>query len=265
MEARLVNGEIFQKLVDGVRSVVHELNFRCTEDGMTANSLDDSNTVYIDIDLRADGFDEYMCDCEEGKHHKLGLNLEYFQKAMKIGFAGDSLFLRYMHNDENLHITWSSQSEERESEFQCRLMDQNVFEDYPPPGDDSSFVVEMNSTVLSKIITSYATMATSVEFTVDRKSLKLAIMGVDHLDGIVNHHIGNREGHELTITKTGNTRSITQTFRIGSWVKFMKSAGLSRLVKLVFTSEDSPCCVEYNLGDLGHVRYFITPDIIRDD
>jgi hypothetical protein len=36
-------------------------------------------------------------------------------------------------------------------------------------------------------------MATSVEFTVDRKSLKLAILGVDLLDGIVNHHIGNRE------------------------------------------------------------------------
>lgn len=263
MEARLSNGEIFQKLIDGARSVVHELNFKCTQEGLRANSMDDSSTIYIDIALNAEGFDEYFC--EDGDDQKIGLNLEYFQKAMKVGFNGDSLFLRYLHNDENLHVTWTSNGDERESEFQCRLMDQSILEDYPTPQNDKAFVVDMNSHVLSKIINSYASMATSVEFTVDRKSLKLAILGVDLLDGIVNHHIGNREGHELTIEKRSDIDSICQTFKLGSWVKFMKSASLSHSVRLIFTGEDSPCIVEYSMGDLGHVRFFVTPDIPMDD
>merc|ERR1711870_94776 len=115
-------------------------------------------------------------------------------------------------------------------------------------------------------INSYASMATSVEFTVDAKNLQLAVLGVDLLDGMVNHHIGNREGHELTIEKKSNdVRQITQTFKIGSWVKFMKSASLNHLVKLIFTGKESPCIVEYSMGDLGHVRFFVTPEINMDE
>jgi len=253
--AHFDDSTVFQKIIDGVRHVVNDISFIITPQGIQATGADDSVSNLVDINLLKEGFAEFY----GSERTRIGMNLDIFNQAMKMGFAGDLLTLQNDAGDENLKVKFQSPKEDRQSDFEVRLIDASVMDTFEPPKLKPAFTVEMNSSVLSKFINSFSSMGpTSITMTVKSDGLTLTLTGVELLDGTVSHSVSYDESHELKIEKHGDSNEMIQTFDLQSWVKFCRGsmASITNLVTVYFQSEN-PCVVEYDLGDLGYLRFYV--------
>lgn len=251
--AHFDDSTLFQKIIEGVRHVVADLSFVVTPQGIQATGADDSVSNLVDINLAKDGFAEFY----GSEMTRIGMNLDTFNQVLQIGFAGDHLTLQNDAGDENLKVTFQSPSEDRQSDFEVRLIDTSTMDTFEPPPLKPDFTVKMNSAVLRKLINGYQSMnPTGVTMTVSSGQLTLTVLGVELLDGKVSHTITEQEGHELRIEQHGDIAEMIQSFDLRSWVNFCRNASISNLVTIYFQAED-PCVVEYDLNDLGHMRFYV--------
>jgi len=252
-KAHFDDSTLFQKIIQGVRHVVDDLSFIVTPSGIQATGADDSVSNLVDINLKKEGFAEFY----GSEMTRIGMNLDTFNQVMKIGFPGDLLTLQNESGDENLKVKFQSPKEDRQSDFEVRLIDTSAMDSFDPPPLKPDYCVEMNSSILSKFINSYASMnPTGVTMKVNAESFTLTLIGVELLDGQVSHTICHEENHELNIEKRGDNEEMIQSFDLRSWVKFCRNSSISHLVKIYF-QEENPCVVEYDLNDLGYMRFYV--------
>jgi len=244
---------LFTKVIEGVKNVVEDLSLAITESGIRCTGADEALANLVDINFRKEG----CVDFEGRESTQLGLSLDTLGKALKVGFPQDQLTIQNFEGNENLLVKFESKYGDRTSDFEVRLLSTEAMDMIQPPPINPDFTVEMNSSVLRNLVGNYASMnPTGVTFTVSGGELKMTLHGVELLDGTVAHSVALEEGHELQIEVHSDAESMTQTFDLRSWVKFCKCGGLCSTTKLFF-QDDHPAIIEYSLGDLGHLRFYV--------
>ena len=58
-EARLVQGNLFKKLLESVKELLNEATWDCSDTGIQLQAMDNSHVSLVSVSLRADGFDKF--------------------------------------------------------------------------------------------------------------------------------------------------------------------------------------------------------------
>jgi len=241
------------------------------KDCMKINAVDPTKTVLINLKL--DNFSSFVC-----KKSKvlLGVNLGCFYKLIKSMGKNDILTLGVDHDNKNyLNIKIESPNEQKESEFDMKLLDLDETK-MSIPEITFDTVITMDSQEFNKLCREMNNIADYVEIkcltdkiiftcrgdiasrtTTYRASTKNEDGSDENETNLVNISFANTKG------KNSNIPQIVQgIFELKNLVLFSKCAALCNDIE-IYMKNNFPLVIKYTVATLGRILLCLTP--IKED
>jgi proliferating cell nuclear antigen len=257
-EAKLATSVILKKVIDAVKDLLNDAQWECTESGMALQAMDSSHVALVSLKLRAEGFEEYRCD----RSLNMGVNLANMSKIIKCAANDDSVTLRAQEDGDTITLLFEAPNQERQSEFEIKLMDLDS-EHLGIPDTDYSCIVTMPSSEFSRNCRDLSQLGDSMCITCTKSGVSFSSKG-DLGSGTVRLAQTANADKEEDKVQVDLREPCTVTFAIKYLNIFAKAAPLSPQVTLSL-SNDVPIVVEYKIEDMGYVRYYLAPKIDDED
>ncbi len=247
--AKLEKGELFKKIIDGIKDIVKSANFDITQAGIKMQAMDVAQVSLVSFCMKSECFSEYECD----ESLTVGINIESLAKILKCVKKDYSLTIKTGGDSD--HITFLIESREKESEFNLNIIsidcDDLVIEESEP---DS--VIEMNSSKFKEICTELNELGDAVTMN----------YGENCVEFITHGEIGEAKIKlkNCDETKIVSKKPMKLNFSINYLNHFCKCTNLDKKVKLSL-SDESYLSVEFRVGERGYIKFFLAPKIEEDE
>ncbi|KAI8902083.1 proliferating cell nuclear antigen, C-terminal domain-containing protein [Globomyces pollinis-pini] len=219
--------------------------------------MDTAHVSLIILLLRKSGFEHYRCD----RNVNLGLSLSSLGKILKAAGPDDILTLQAGEKSDYLTILFEGKND-RMCEYDLKLM--NIDADHlgvPEPEYDA--IVTMSSAEFKRICTDMKEISDNLTLSIDKEGIKFSVDG-DIGTGSVTLKAGSggsideKDEYEDTTTKIEVSKAVSVVLASKYLCNFAKATPLSKQVSLS-VSNDIPMLVQYRIGEIGHVRYYLAP------
>jgi len=257
-EAIFAKAATLKKIVDAVKELVTDAKFECTATGMSLQAMDNAHVSLVVLILKADGFDTYRCD----RSMSLGMNLDSVSKVLKNAGSDDNVTIRAEDDSDTVSFTFKSKDDKRESNFQLKLLEIDV-DSLGIPDTEYESIVKMSSSEFQKIVQNLGTWGESVLINTTKKGIKFSVEGEIGSGNVLVKQDKSSDDSDGGTTIVLN-KPVTLTFALAKLSSFTKATSLSSSVTLSLSS-DVPLSVEYNIPDLGYLRYYLAPKIDDGD
>lgn len=259
-EARLVQGSLLKKILDATKELVESANWDCSSNGISLQAMDSSHVSLVSLLLRSDGFEPYRCD----RNINLGINMVNMTKIMKCASNEDVITISSdTDSPDSIQFIFESKDQDRVSEYSMKLMDIDA-EHLGIPETEHEAVIKMPSAEFQRIIRDLATIGESVSIKVDKEGIKFSASG-ELGNGAVNlkqsSSADEKEEDQVVIDLQ---EPVELSFALRYLNMFSKATSLSDCVTLSM-SKDVPLVVEYRIGEMGYIRYYLAPKIEEDE
>jgi proliferating cell nuclear antigen len=234
---------------------VTEANFDCSTTGISLQAMDSSHVSLVALLLRADGFDHFRCD----RNISLGINLGSMGKVLKCCNNGDIVTLKADDNADAMTFMFENQSADRISDFELKLMDIDS-EHLGIPDTEYKSTVKMPAGEFQKICRDLSILGDTVTIAVAKDAVKFSVtgeMGSGNMTIKENNSVDTKEEEKVTVEAE---EPVTLNFALRYLNFFTKATPLSASVVL-HLSKDVPLVVEYQIEELGHIRFYLAPKI----
>ncbi|KAI8911841.1 proliferating cell nuclear antigen, N-terminal domain-containing protein, partial [Gorgonomyces haynaldii] len=261
LEATLREAGLFKKVLDAVKEVVSDANLECSEAGMALQSMDSSHVSLVSFLLRASGFEQYRCD----RSLNLGLSIVNLGKILKSCAPEDQLTIRADDNADHLDLTFESK-QNRTSEYNLKLMDIDSDSLATPEDLDYDAVVTMSAAEFQRIVKDMTVISDTVEIDVSKEGIRFSAEG-DMGSGSVLVPSGQAsidEKDEDLMCSITVKKPVVLAYALKYFVNFVKATPLAKRVTLSLSTE-IPLMVEYAVGEVGYVRFFLAPKMDDDE
>ncbi|KAG6963257.1 hypothetical protein JG688_00008230 [Phytophthora aleatoria] len=257
-EARLPQGRIVKLIVEAMKDLISEGNIDCTKSGLALQSMDGSHVSLVSLLLRAEGFEHYRCD----RNISLGVQTASLSKILKCSGNDDALSLSAEDNGDALNIMFEATSGDRVSDFSLKLMDIDS-EHLGIPGTEYVATVRMPAGEFQRICRDLQTMGDTCTIAVGKEGVKFSVSGDLGAGNITlkNNTAAEKESDRVIITME---EPVELTFALRYLNMFAKATPLSETVTLSM-SPGIPVVVEYAIGDMGYMRFYLAPKVEEDD
>lgn len=260
LEARFAEGGVFKKIIESFKDIINDANFEFSSGGMSLQSMDSTHVVLVMLLMRSDGFEKYRCD----RTMPIGINLNTLSKVIKCAGNDDSITIRADDGGETINFVFESSNGERVSDYDLKLMDLDV-ECLGVEDNESDCSLILPSDELQRICRDLSNLSETIEIDCIKDSVKFTAKGDLGTGSIILKSNASVDKEEAKVyTKI----SLKQPVNISVSVKFLsaftKATGLSPTVRMEVTAQ-SPMLVEYSLGEVGYVRFYLAPKIGEDD
>jgi len=257
-EARLISSGTLKKVLDSIKDLLNEATFDCSDSGIQLQAMDNSHVSLVSLSLRSDGFDKYRCD----RNLSMGMNLGNLAKILKCANNNDTVTIKAQDNADTVTFMFESQNQEKVSDYEMKLMNLDQ-EHLGIPETDYACIVRLPSTEFARICRDLAQFGESVVITCTKEGVRFSASGDA---GSANIKLAqtssvDKEDEAVTIEMQ---EAVTLTFACQYLNSFTKATPLSPQVCLSM-SADVPLVVEYQIPELGHIRYYLAPKIEEDD
>merc|ERR1712106_589587 len=236
-EARLEKGDILKKTMDALKDLIKEAVWDVSGQGLSLQSMDSSHVSLVQVTLWTEGFETFRCD----KNLALGVNMDTMGKLMKCAANDDAITLKSEDNGDLLGLVFESKSGDKSSELEMKLMDLDI-EQLGIPEQDYSCTIKMPSVEFARICKDLANIGNA----------KINLTQGANVD---------KEEESIIIDMQ---EAVNLTFALRYLNFFTKATPLSSQVILSLGPE-VPLVVEYDIEDIGHVKYFLAPKIEDED
>jgi len=253
LEAVLKNGDILRKIMVSIGDLVSDANFDCNEYGLSLQAMDSSHVSLVSMILRADGFSPWRCDHTV----QLGIHLDHFNKILKCMGPKDECKILYNEGSDDCGFTFSSPEEDKVSNFSLKLMDIDS-EHLGIPETDYKTKVQMPSGEFQRICRDLAVLGDTLTIGVEKNTVRFSVNGEIGKGEMTLRASSGEEDTEATLVDC--MEPVVQTFAMRYLNYFTKATILSKTVKLSMSPE-VPLMVEYNIDEIGYVRYYLAPKI----
>jgi len=257
-EARLVQSSILKKVLEAVKELLSEATFDCSDSGIQLQAMDNSHVSLVSLNLRSDGFDKYRCD----RNLSMGINLTSMTKIMKCAGNDDVLTIKAQDNADTVMFMFESQNQEKVSDYEMKLMNLDQ-EHLGIPETDYSCVIKMPSGEFARICRDLSQFGESMVISCSKEGVKFSAAGDIGAANIKIAQTANVDKEEEAVT-IEMQEPVTLTFACRYLNSFTKATSLSQQVQLSM-SADVPLVVEYKIGDIGQIRYYLAPKIEDED
>merc|ERR1712228_656993 len=248
-EARLVQGNLLKKVLESLKDLLNEATWDCADSGITLQAMDNSHVSLVSLNLRADGFDKYRCD----RNLSMGMNLGSMSKILKCASNDDIITVKAQDDPDTITYMFESPNQERVSDYEMKLMNLDQ-EHLGIPETDYSSVIKMPSGEFQRICRDLYQFGESIVISCTKEGVKFSAAG----------DIGTGN---IKLAQTANVdkqEPVTLTFACRYLNMFTKASCLAPQVSLSMSPE-VPLVVEYKIGDIGHIRYYLAPKIEDED
>lgn len=258
-EARLAQGNLFKKIVEAIAPLVPEINIEITSSGLTIQAMDSGHVCLLLLELDAGTFDPFRCD----KNITLGLQTQNLLKVLRCASNDDAITLRAKHDTDSMEVFIENTDQDRMSSFEIKLMDIDQ-ERLGIPDRENDAVIKLPSTDFQRITRDVTQFGDSMVITCTKEGIQFAT-APSNTDSSAK--ITLKEG--ASMDKKGEGVSIelsepvAQTFACHYLGFFIKATPLSDRVT-ISVKDGQPMCLEYPIGSVGHLQYFLAPKVTDD-
>jgi len=253
-EARLVQGSLLKKVLEAVKDLLNDATWDCNSTGMSLQAMDSSHVSLVSLMLRSDGFDTYRCD----RNLCMGINLGSMSKILKCAGNDDAITVKAGDNADSVTFMFESPNGEKVSDYEMKLMDLDS-EHLGIPETDYSCVIKLPAAEFQRICRDLSQIGESVIICCTKEGVKFSAngdLGTGNIKLAQTAHV-DKEDEAVTIEMQ---EAVTLTFALRYLNFFTKATPLSGQVSLSMSPE-VPLVVEYKIGDMGYVRYYLAPKI----
>lgn len=250
-----MQGAVLKKIMEAIKDLVNEANFDCSSAGIQLQAMDSNHVSLVALNLKSEGFEHYRAD----RKISLGINLGSMSKILKCSGNDDIITLKAEDSGDAVTFMFESPKQTRISHFSLKLMDIDS-EHLGIPSTDYKCVVKMPSSEFQRIVKEIATMGDTVKISTSKDGVKFAVSGDMGTGSIVckQNSSGDDEEEEAITIKMEEEVALTFALRYLNF--FAKATSLSGHVSLKM-SPDVPLVVEYDMGDMGTLRFYLAPKI----
>jgi proliferating cell nuclear antigen len=258
-EARLQQGGLLKKIIEATKELVETANWDCSQDGISLQAMDNSHVSLVSLLLRTDGFESLRCD----KNMNLGINMASMAKILKCASNDDVISLETKGEDADaLTLKFESSKGDRTSEYEMKLMEIDS-EHLGIPESEYDVVVKLPAGEFQRICRDLMTIGESVVISATKEGVTFKSTGElgSGQTTLKPYSDAEKEEDEVVIELQ---ESVELTFALRYMNFFTKATPLSESVTLSM-SKDVPLVVEYRIGDMGYIRYYLAPKIEDED
>merc|ERR1712002_156133 len=257
-EARLVQGSLLKKVLEAIKDLLNEASWDCADSGIQLQAMDNSHVSLVSLNLRAEGFDKYRCD----RNLVMGMNLASMSTILKCAANDDIVTIKAPDNADTVTFMFESPSQEKVSDYEMKLMNLDQ-EHLGIPDTDYNCVIKLPSGEFARICRDLSQFGESIVIACTKEGVKFSAAGDI---GTANIKLAqtssvDKEDEAVDIEMQ---EPVTLTFACRYLNLFTKATALSPRVSLSM-SPDVPLVVEYGIGEIGHIRYFLAPKIEDED
>jgi proliferating cell nuclear antigen len=244
-----------KKIVEAIKELVTDANLDCSESGIQMQAMDSSHVSLCALTLRSEGFEHYRCD----ETFSMGVHTNNLSKILKCAGNDDSITLKHSKEDSDaVSMEFVSQNEDRVSEFDLKLMDIDI-EHLGIPDQDYKCNVRLPSGEFQRIIRDLQAIGDAANISVTKEGIKFSSEGDLGTGSIMlKHNVAVDKEEESVVVDM--QEPVELNFALRYLNMFTKATALGPTVTLSM-SPDVPLVVEYPIGELGHVRYYLAPKI----
>ena len=254
-------------------SLLVDCNILFTPEGIKICTMNRMGNVFVDLDLIADKFADYEHNYfKEGTTDRIdfiaGVRLEFIFKIIKIISSG-SVIAFFVHKDEQekLGITFENAGDGEMKNFGLKLLNLNVnrnLRNFDVSLYDT--VIMMKSSFFQKLCRDCSTFSQTIEFKSHKGVLHYSLDSDGSIE--LNTTIApSNEGDDLIMKYVVNRNPneiIQGRYELKYLVSFTKCTNISTTVTL-YLSNKLPLQIEYQVGQLGHVRMAIGQKLEKED
>ncbi|KAL6541795.1 hypothetical protein OROGR_011281 [Orobanche gracilis] len=257
-ELRLVVGGLLKKILESLKDLVNDANFDCSATGFSLQAMDSSHVALVSFLLRSEGFDHYRCD----RNTTMGMNLANMAKMLKCASNDDIVTIKADDGTDTVTFMFESPSQDKISDFEMKLMDIDS-ENLGIPETEHEAIVRMPSAEYFRICRDLSSIGDTVVISVTKEGVRFSTRGDIGTANIVcrqNTSVDNPEDATLIEIE----KPVTQTFALRYMSSFAKATPLASQVTISMSSE-LPVVVEYKIGEVGYLRFYLAPKIEDED
>ena len=263
-EAKLIQGNLFKKLIDCIKPLVVEANLTLSEDGLSLKCKDPQSVALVEMIMTTKAFEIFNNNFGASGQLKLGISMEGLQKFLKCSGDHDWITLRSEIGGDTMEMDF-----ERPGALIRRFFSLNLvrieMEELPNPMGIYPYEVTMSAREFERIIKDLSVIGESVTMRVDSECISFRAQGVLGKGNIVCH--SQEDDHTTDLGKDGvRIRTTTPetvcelSFGLKYLSTFCKASSVSDTVRLGFPTLESHdvLIVEYALPDqAGCLRWFL--------
>merc|ERR1711956_4041 len=257
-EARLVQGNLLKKVLESLKDLLNEATWDCADTGIQLQAMDNSHVSLVSVLLRADGFDKFRCD----RQLSMGMNLTSMSKILRCAAANDIITIKAQDQADTVTFMFESPNQEKMADYEMKLMNLDQ-EHLGIPETDYAAVIKMPSAEFQRVIKDLSQFGESVVISCTKEGVKFSAAGDIGVGNIKLAQTANVDKEEEAVS-IEMQEPVTLTFACRYLNMFTKASCLSAQVSLSMSPE-VPLVVEYKIGDIGHIRYYLAPKIEDED
>ena len=253
-EAGLQQCSLLKRLIESIRELVNEADFDVSSTGISLQAMDPNHVSLVSLNLRAEGFQHFHCDCSLS----LGINLASITKVLDCAGNDDSVTLKAEDQGHHLTLMFASPNMDRISDFEVKLMDIDS-ERLSITNTDYKASVKMSAVEFKRIVCDLSRIGDTVTISCTKAGVKFSIEGDIGKGNIFKrHHADVDQEEDMTTIQLEEPVSLTVALRYLNL--FTKATPLSPTVTLNM-SPCMPLATEYKIAGMGHIRFFLAPVI----
>lgn len=234
----IVDGLSFKKIIDVLKEICKEVNFRFEVNGIRLQAMDSAHICLVSLMLHSSYFKSYEIELEK----VAGFNLDSLSKALKI--CCDS-------SDLSLHVKGDKMiMKSKSASFSLNLLEIDT-ESLDVTDFDMDYVFECSSSDFSKNIRDLREFGDSVEIEVQENEILYHLRGEI---GDADIQLQPIEIHKSTVSEYKCAMSLRYL------ALFSKGSILSDKV-ILHLSPNYPLICEYNVGSSSHVKFYLAPQV----
>jgi len=253
-EARLVEGSILKRVLEALKDLITEACWDISSSSISLQSMDSSHVSLVQLTLRSDGFDTYRCD----RNLAMGINLVSMSKILKCAGNDDIITLKAEDSADTLALVFETKNQEKVSDYELKLMDLDV-EQLGIPEQEYSCVIKMPSAEFARICRDLSQIGDAVCISCLKDGVQFSATGELGNGNIKLSQTSDVDKEDEAVT-VDLQEPVSLIFALNYLNFFTKATPLSKTVTLSM-SADIPLVVEYKIGDMGHVKYYLAPKI----
>ncbi|CAM9094888.1 unnamed protein product [Ectocarpus sp. 12 AP-2014] len=249
-----IKSSTFRGIVDAISEIVDAVVMTFTESGIVLQAMDASHVCLCFLDLNSEGFAEYVCRDAVS----VGVPITTMSKIFKCSTSEDNLCIRIGEgNSEADRMTLEFSNSCRTSEFQMRLMD--IDADYiEVPDLACDCTLRVPTVEFQKIVRDANIVGDTCELRVDESGVVFSAsgdMGDASFALVRKGEGGEDEDKDVFFEGEGRGRFSTKYLQL-----FAKATPLCKSLSMKLP-DGAPLCLEYEMGVLERLRYYLAPKI----
>ncbi|XP_074615853.1 proliferating cell nuclear antigen-like [Acropora palmata] len=257
-EAKLTQGSLLKKILDAIKDLVPSANWECSSTGVSVQAMDSSHVSLVSISLSSEGFDPFRCD----RNIILGMETASLSKILKCASNDDSITVRAEESTDTVSFIFESPNQERVCDYNMKLLDIDS-EHLGIPEQDYDAVIQMPSSEFQRICRDLTQIGDSVKINCTKEGVKFSAHG-DLGDGnILLKQSASIDKEEDQVSIELN-EPVELTFALRYLNFFTKATPLSAKVTMSL-KEDVPLVLDYRIGELGNLKYYLAPKIDEEE